>query len=93
MSYHARSKKERLHETFVSLKINSKDHYYPCNFLQPIKFDNLGLRQKDILPNKVNNELCETVEISNYKTKATYIGKMVRSFRETNLKIIQICLS
>ena len=50
MSCYARKKKEKLHETFVSLKINSRDHYYPCNFLQPIKFDNLGLRQKDILP-------------------------------------------
>jgi len=29
------------------------------------------------LPNKVNNELCETVDICNYKTKATYLGKMV----------------
>ena len=50
MSCYARKKKEKLHETFASLKISSRDHYYPCNFLQPIKFDNLGLRQKDILP-------------------------------------------
>ena len=57
MSCYARKKKEKLHETFVSLKINSRDHYYPCNFLQPIKFDNLGLRQKDILPQVRETEL------------------------------------
>ena len=76
MSYHARKKKEKLHETFVSLKINSRDHYYPCNFLQPIKFDNLGLRQKDILPQSIYPPVHETLEIFSYKKPAHFIGKI-----------------
>ncbi|XP_063677657.1 uncharacterized protein LOC134813721 [Bolinopsis microptera] len=76
MSCYARKKKEKLHETFVSLKINSRDHYYPCNFLQPIKFDNLGLRQKDILPQNIYHEVKETVEIYNIRKQPTYIGKI-----------------
>ena len=76
MSCYARKKKEKLHETFVSLKISSRDHSYPCNFLQPIKFDNLGLRQRDILPTNIYHEVKETVEIFKYKKQPVYIGKI-----------------